>query len=377
MLTEYDAVIAGSGIIGVSIAYHLAGLGMNVALLDQSGPAAGATGAADGAVSVCSKKSVSMAKFSALGLDYFQELSKPGAVLDGVFHTRPSFYFSTNAAENAVLDSLPTKLAELSGSVRVKGNNRASKISGLGACVDRVVEVSGEGHMIGYQAVNRFLSADFTKIWPCEVVGFDESSKNVVISTSKGQLTATHFILATGTSAAQLAPELQIFPRAGQLIVTDRETRQDRLQGNLVSASYLLSKGAKDGQSKTPPIVIDPLSTGQYLIGSSRENHGHINRTDFETVRALLSRAAQCFTPLLNRRIIRVFSGIRAAVADGLPIIGPLRPGSKVFVAAGFEGDGISLSAIVGREVSNALTGKPLLADLAPFSPQRFMTDAA
>ncbi|MCA1968238.1 MAG: FAD-binding oxidoreductase, partial [Rhizobium sp.] len=51
-----SAIVIGSGIVGAATAYFLARRGIAVRLIDASAPAAEATGAADGAVSVASKR---------------------------------------------------------------------------------------------------------------------------------------------------------------------------------------------------------------------------------------------------------------------------------------------------------------------------------
>ncbi|MFZ1681898.1 MAG: FAD-dependent oxidoreductase, partial [Rhizobiaceae bacterium] len=51
-----DVVVVGAGIVGASIAHHLARRGLAVTVIDRIGPAAAASGASDGAVSVASKR---------------------------------------------------------------------------------------------------------------------------------------------------------------------------------------------------------------------------------------------------------------------------------------------------------------------------------
>ncbi len=122
--------------------------------------------------------------------------------------------------------------------------------------------------------------------------------------------------------------------------------------------------------------MIDPLTTGQFLIGSSRENHADPNRVDFSTLRQLMKRAVTALPILAERRVIRAFAGIRAAVSDSLPIVGSLPGETRVTLATGFEGDGICLSAIMGREVARIVRGMPptddISADLETLSPARF-----
>ena len=90
------------------------------------------------------------------------------------------------------------------------------------------------------------------------------------------------------------------------------------------------------------------------------------------TVQSLLRRAVQCYPALARRRVIRTFTGVRAAVDDGLPIVGRLAGHARAWVATGFEGDGICLSALIGRDVAAMVAGRAAAADLTALSPQRF-----
>ncbi len=376
---HFDAIVAGAGIIGSSIAYHLAKRGVQVALLDAEGPAAAASGASDGAISICSKKPGIMARLAMQSLGYCEKLASRGGPLSGVFCKRPSYYFSTCEAENHALDALSDQLGSLDGSVCVRADTSGcSAVPGLGSAVKRVIEVSGEAHMIGYSAVNAFLNNTLLeRVWPCTLTGFEASESIVSIKTSRGAMTAGKLILATGVSANSLVPLLPIFPRSGQLIITDRVGSEHKLPGPLTAASYLLSKSSKNPDIDLSPIVIDPLVSGQFLIGSTRENHGTSRQTDFASVSRLLSRAAKCYPPILKRRVIRVFAGVRAAVTDGLPIVGEMPDAPGVIIAAGFEGDGISLSSLVGREIASLVDNGQITPDLAMLSPERFCQQAA
>jgi glycine/D-amino acid oxidase-like deaminating enzyme len=152
----------------------------------------------------------------------------------------------------------------------------------------------------------------------------------------------------------------------------------DALPGSLTAAAYLLAKTETSRAVPLPPVVIDPLATGQFIIGSSREDHGDPSRVDFATMRRLMARAVAAWPALAERRVIRAFAGIRAAVADGLPIVGPMPGAPRILMATGFEGDGICLSALIGAEVARMARGlapsDAVAADLAALSPLRFET---
>ncbi len=376
---EFDVLIAGAGIVGASVAWHLATAGLSVAVVDATGPAAAASGASDGAVSVASKKPGLMARLASESLLYTRQLSKEGP-LTGAFYARPSYVFGSGAVEMSALDALVAKLADLAGPVRVTADGSATLLPGVGDSVDRLVVLEGEGHMAGHKAVRAYLShPGITAIWPAPIRAFAADSKGVTLDLGRRQLRGNILVAALGTSTPILFPGLSIQPRAGQLIVTDRGPA-DTLQGSLTAAAYLVAKTGSGDQLPLPPVVIDPLTTGQYLIGSTREPHGRTDQVDFAMLKSLLSRASQIWPALLNRRVIRAFAGVRAAVADGLPIVGAMPGQPRILMATGFEGDGICLSALVGREVALMVQGlasqSQWAADLAALSPARFENTA-
>ncbi len=382
---RYDVIVAGAGIVGASAAWHLAKAGLRVLVLDATGPAAGASGAADGSVSVASKKPGPAARLAVESLLHTAALAKNGGPLAGLFHTRPSYFFSTCAEEDEALDALALKLKSLDGPVRVASDGFGPSIlPGTAPLARRMLALEGEGHMLGYQAVTAYLrhaGEGLETLWPARIMSASPENDEVTVTAELANGTLADFrestlLVAGGLGSATLLPQLPLRPRAGQLIVTDSGTGS-RLPGILTAASYLVQKTTSMSESPRQPSVIDPLATGQFLIGSSREDHGDPARTDFATLRRLLQSAADVWPSLRERRVLRVFAGVRAATEDGLPLFGTLSGLPGIVAATGFEGDGICLSALMGREVANLVTGKAPAAslgvDLDALSPDRFL----
>ncbi len=383
-VSRYDVIVAGAGIVGASVAWHIARSGMRVAIVDAIGPAAAASGAADGSVSVASKKPGPSARLASESLKHTISLAGAGSPLQGLFHSRPSYFYATCREEEEALDDLRNKLKNLAGPVRIRADGPGPSIlPGIASFASRMIEISGEGHMLGYQAVGAYLRSAgerLTKYWPARIKSFSTGSPLISVYVDKAgqselELQAPVLVVALGLGSQNLLPGLPLRARAGQLIVTDAEEKPD-LPGILTAASYLVQKTSSSIYSPRPPSVIDPLRTGQYLIGSSREEHGDPMQTDFETVQRLLRSAADVWPAIRNRRVLRVFAGVRAATADGLPIFGAMPDAPGVIVATGFEGDGICLSALAGREVARLVEGKEtpdaICNDLAALSPERF-----
>jgi glycine/D-amino acid oxidase-like deaminating enzyme len=373
-----DLIVVGAGIIGSSIAWHATRAGIKTLVIDESGPVAGASGASDGAVSVATKRPGIMASLAAHALSYTTELAEPCGVLNACFHRRPSYLFATTPREMAALDALSDMLShpDVPVSVVADGGLKDVSVQGLGPAVLRVMELTGEGHMTGYDAALAFLrESGADTLWPCRVTELEAAEHHVTLVTSAGRLDAARVVIANGLGARALLPGLPITPRSGQLIITERAAPAGfpHPAGALTSAAYLLDKTTNEKMNNLPaPVVIDPLATGQLLIGSSRENDGDARQTDFHTVRRILNSAVACLPALAQRRIIRVFAGVRAACGDGRPIVGALGEAPNVIVATGFEGDGICLAPLIGREIARHLTGEPVLSRLGTLSPDRF-----
>jgi len=374
MRTQFDAIVAGAGIIGASIAYHLASSGLRVAVMDASGPAAAASGASDGAVSLCSKQPGALSRLAAEAIEYCGELALENQPLFRVFQRRPSYYFSTSGVEDDALDDLARRLKKMNGPVRVKSDVQGGKAPfETGSDVHRIVEIDGEGHMLGFAATDAFLTAaPIERLWPCRLMEFNATDTKVDVITDQGLFEATYLVLATGVSTNAYLPDLPLRRRSGQLIITERRKGGAGLPGAMTSASYLLKKGGINDNLMSPPVVVDPLETGQLLIGSTREDGGSARQTDFLRVKRILTYACRYYPPLALYRIIRVFAGVRAAVSDGLPIVGPVSGHRNVLAATGFEGDGICLAPLIGREVSALIRGGTVSNDVRSLSPQRF-----
>ena len=127
-MQEFDLVVVGAGIVGASVAWHAAQRGVRVAVVDGIGPAAGASGASDGAVSVASKREGILADVAYESLEYSKELAKKNGPLAGIFHARPSFFVATDEAEEGGSGCVSYQVAKAWESS--KGGCRSSKPKG-------------------------------------------------------------------------------------------------------------------------------------------------------------------------------------------------------------------------------------------------------
>ncbi|MHA7971247.1 NAD(P)/FAD-dependent oxidoreductase [Rhizobium sp. CAU 1783] len=377
-----SVIIIGSGIVGAATAYFLKARGVAVRLLDASAPAAQATGAADGAVSVASKRPGPMMTAALKGVALYGELADTG-LFAGAFKRRSTFIVAASDEECTVLEAHSAALASAGVKVETLAGSRLRQMfPALSENARMAVEVHGEGHAIGYQIVHRLLTASGivverdTEVKTVRLA--DGGHRIAAVETNRGSFSADKVVITAGTgSAALLGFSNVLTPRKGQLLVTERAPGLNAsMPGAIMSGRYLLSKGSQKAGHAPPPrglgLVIDPLVTGQFLIGGTREDFGKRETNDIDAVSRILADAVALIPDLARLRLLRSFAGVRTAVVDGLPLIGRLPDLENGFVATGFEGDGICLGPITGKAIAQLICGEAPALDLSSFDPARF-----
>ncbi len=369
-------LIVGAGIVGAASAYYLSLAGARVTLLDAQTPSSGATGASDGAVSVASKRPGTMMRLAREARDLYAQLAIDG-VLEGTFHTRPTYLFARTPEEVALLGSQGHDLAEAGEpTVPLSRVELLKQIPDLGERVLAGLKVPQDGHAIGYQVVSRMLAASgVTPQRHTPVRRLVVAQGRVIgVDTDAGRLLADRVVVAAGIDSGPLLGLSSVMiPRKGQLIVTDRATVGGAaFDGPLMSAGYLAAKRATTPGQSSVNLVIDPLATGQFLIGSSREEGLTDRQTDVLTVSAILREALEVYPALARQRVIRTFAGIRAATPDGLPIVGRHPRLEGLIMATAMQGDGICLGPLIGRAVTRLACDLDPTQDLSALSPLRF-----
>jgi len=369
-------IIVGAGIVGAAIAYYLTRVGVRVTLLEAQAPAAGASGASDGAISVASKRPGPMMALACEARTLYGQWVDQGIMRD-IYHPRPTYLFARTDEEVAVIAHQGSDLMELGERILpLTHAELMQRVPGLGRHVLAGMKVPDDGHALGYQVVDRLLQASGAQVLRnTPVLRLALSDDKVVgVVTSSGTLVADRVVVAAGLGSGSLSGfQAILIPRKGQLVVTDRASLTGAaLRGPLLSAGYLAAKRRMVlGQSSTS-LVIDPLTTGQFLIGSSRETGFADRQTDVQTVSTLLREAMAVYPALARQRVIRTFAGIRIGTQDGLPIVGrhPTLPG--LFIATGMEGDGICLAPVIGSAVADMVLDQTPHFDVSALNPGRF-----
>jgi len=172
---------------------------------------------------------------------------------------------------------------------------------------------------------------------------------------------------ATGSWAPLLTSGIDVKKRKGHLLITDRYPGFVKHQ--LVELGYL--KSAHSVTDDSVAFNIQPRKTGQMLIGSSRQYGIESSQIDTPILRRMLNRAIEYMPDLANLSSIRTWTGFRAATPDKLPLIGPDVLNSKLYLATGHEGLGITTSLGTAKLLVDQIVSRRSAIPIAPYLPAR------
>jgi glycine/D-amino acid oxidase-like deaminating enzyme len=172
---------------------------------------------------------------------------------------------------------------------------------------------------------------------------------------------------AAGVAASALSPELPIVKKKGHLVITQRYQGFARHQ--LIELGYL--KSAHSTNADSVAFNLQPRSTGQVLLGSSRQFGVDSSDVDHTILRQMTARAFEYMPGLRDLSAVRIWTGFRPSTPDNLPFIGKLPESANTYVAAGHEGLGITTSLGTAELIADAILGQKSAIPPEPYSPSR------
>ena len=157
----------------------------------------------------------------------------------------------------------------------------------------------------------------------------------------------------------------------GQGAITPRKGQMLRVR---IPESLVLTEVHRSERIYIVPRTIGPHA-GTALIGATVEDAGYdlaTHQPDLARLRTLAAELLPAFASEDDAPQVEAWAGTRPGTADGLPLLGPIPWSPREFVAAGHFRNGILLAPGTARVMADLLEGKTPAIDLAPFSPARF-----
>jgi glycine oxidase len=344
---SWDVIIAGAGIIGVSLALELRQRGATVLVLDRAEPGAEASSAAAGmlapadpdtpeALQPLAIESAQMfAAFvqkveSAAGIQV--DFRRVGTIALLPENTAPREYRSLCAAE---LQLLEPSIHHSGQSAYFVQEDSVDPLlltqAALAAARNLGIEVRG------HSAVT-------------EIHGHGDA---VEVITQSETFSAAAAVDCRGAWSA--AP---VRPRKGQMLYV------------LPQASLL------QHVLRAPEVYVVPRSSGKILIGATVEDVGFDKSVDPSAIQQLVTAVAKYLPELASAPITQSWAGLRPGTPDDLPIIGPTNV-QRVFAATGHFRNGILFAPVTAQIMADLIQDRPAPLDISAFSPARFSRQPA
>jgi len=377
-----DVVVIGGGVIGASIAYHLAKRKIGVVLLEKGNAACGSSGACGGTIFLqtkspgthlelaleSSRRFVHLEQELGAGFEY----QRHGGMI--VIETEEELRTLQQFVEKQKRSGLDVALLD-ARQAREAAPMLSDKI--LGATYSPMdAQVNPMFLTFAFLKAARDSGAQISA--NTRVTGFRKTADCIrSVITEKGEIQTDMVVNAGGPYAAEIGALLDltipIKPRRGQLAVT--EAIEPMVSCCMLSAQYIAAKFNPTLARKGGGVSIEPTANGNFILGSTREFVGFDNRVDLAGIRHIAGRASSILPCLKRLNLIRVFAGLRPYTPDGLPILGAVDGLDGFVMAAGHEGDGIALSPITGEIIAGLIVDKKTDFPLQAYSLARFNAD--
>jgi len=159
------------------------------------------------------------------------------------------------------------------------------------------------------------------------------------VQTSRGSISCPTVVIAAGTwsSFIKSAPLPAIEPIRGQMICLEAKPQLTR------HVIY------------SPRGYIVPRQDGRLLAGSTSEHAGFAKCVTAGGIATILRNALEISPAISSLPVIDTWAGLRPRAADGLPVIGPCGEIDGLFCATGHYRNGILLAPLTGELISEAI----------------------
>ncbi len=347
-----DVAIVGAGVIGLAIAFELAGRGACVRVFDTHEPARAASWAAAGMLAPRTEhvENAALRDLCESSLAQYPEFARavreasgvdPHLSLDGILHTafdeseyerlralRENFsqrgYPSDLLSRGETLNAEPALGKHVRGALLVHGegqiDNRRLGRALAAACIARGVRLHAGVRMLSIEC---------------------DSRRALGVRSDLGYVAAGAVVNAAGAWAARVdgvpascTPD--VYPMKGEMLAIE------------------IPIGFMRHSSWVPGAYLVPRSDGRLLVGATVADSGFDARVTAGGIDALLHSAITALPALAGFTISETWAGLRPATRDELPYLGAT-PLQGYYLACGHYRNGILLAPATARLLADVV----------------------
>lgn len=364
---NYDVVIVGAGITGLSMAYWLnqEDPALKIAIVEKQRLAFGASGRNAGFVTCGSvehfnrmiskhglKQAVEIWKFSQMNMDLLKERIIEDHHGSIEFEQRGAYSLAAGEVEFNELKSVAQIMSELKIPVEVYGQEdifkqvgAANFVGGIRYCDDGAV------HPVKLlELMQQRVKVDLFEM--TEAYAYESRSEGTrVLKTDNGDFEASLLIYCLNGYSASLHPFFadKIFPTRAQILMMEPVAKF--MDGPCYANFYL--------------DYFRQMPNGSLLIGGFRqlEKNTEVGYSDHvtEIIQQALHEFVQTHLPAYkNKKVLHRWAGVMGFSKDGEPQVGSLPEDPQVFFCGGYTGHGLGLAFHSAKKTVDLIFGREI-----------------
>ena len=367
-MKKFDAVIAGGGLIGASIAFELARSGLRVGVFDKQEPGQEASWAGAGILSPAPENPamIPLVQLGKASMALYPEFVSAVEEISGQsagFRTKGTLeaLFSRDArAELSTIIALHHGLGLKAEPLRAADARELepSLSEDMEAAVLRPDEASVDNRaltQVVLEAAKRS-GAEFFSASGVEAIWRD-GGRCAGLILQKEKIAAKWTVVAAGCFSAGIegvAEYAPVRPAKGQMVaLRAADVKMERVLWS-------------------DKIYLVPRNDGRILAGATVEYAGFDKALTAGGIEKILSAAIELAPALATARIEETWAGLRPDSPDHLPILGPTDI-DGLLIATGHFRSGILLTPVTARLIREWVTNQRVSLDWDRFSPLRFV----
>lgn len=340
-----DVVVAGGGIIGLSLALELRQRGLSVAVVERAQAMSSASWAAGGMLAVNDPQNPpALLPLAVLSWKLYPSYLERIEALSGQrvpLRTRWTLqYIAPERVGSCVLE---TKIAELAPGLDVSGHH-----------FELLDESSLDPRDLRESLPAAFRMAGGRLLEETCVLQVEATTRGVRVETERDHISAGMFVNCCGAWAGR-GPlgNVPVEPVKGQM--ANLQCAPERLRCVV----------------RTPGVYMIPRGDGRVTIGATMEHAGFDETVQEAKIQPMIKAALRLLPEAAIPSPIDAWAGLRPGTPDGLPILGTAT-NEHCWEANGHYRDGILLAPATARVMTQAMFGETPDVRLEAFSPARF-----
>ncbi len=366
-----DVLILGGGVIGLSLAYELAGRGAKVRVIDRGRAGGEASWAGAGILPSAryhagDPPAEQLAGLSAQLHETWAEELREATGIDTGLRRTGGLHIARREGETAALrfaagewragdiaaeEISPNDIPQFEPAMR-----DASTAVGAAYFLPGERQIRNPRHLKALAAACAQRGVVIEEGVAAEDISAAGERVTGVL-TSAGTFTAGDYCLCSGAWSRSLAQRMGVSLRLKPI----------RGQIALLSAAPGLLRHILHEESR----YVVPRPDGRILIGSTEEDVGFRKQTTSAGISGLLDFALSLAPGLAQAAVERCWAGLRPCTADGLPYLGVVPGLNNAYLAAGHFRSGLQLSPATAVVMADLILGQPSSIDLGAFALDR------